>query len=190
MSGSRHTWHNNALPLLVCLLLSLNLSGCGWNPFHSSTTPSTPTLVEEAEDPIPQKEVSLFFNHGTIGELDTVNRTLPDDLNRQPIRFAVGELLKGPRPEEKKQGFFTEIPAGTELLGVSRHGSTITVDLSQKFTHGGGSTSMTQRIEELKRTVYALDKRHQLSVSVEGKPLELLGGEGLEVNDTLKRQAQ
>jgi spore germination protein GerM len=179
---------------LFSIALCVSLAGCGWNPFNttknnSPSSSTTETTTDEDNDTT-QKEVSVFFSRGTTGEPVDVLRPLPEELQKQPIRFAVGELLKGPSETEKKKGFFTEIPAGTELLGVSRHEAVITVDMSHKFASGGGSNSMTQRVEELKRTVYALDKKHQLRVSIEGKPLDVMGGEGLEVNDTLKRQLQ
>jgi len=179
---------------LLTVSLCVSLAGCGWNPFNNTknNSPSfstTETSTDEDNDTT-QKEVSVFFSRGSAGELVDVLRPLPEELQKQPIRFAVGELLKGPNETEKKKGFFTEIPSGTELLGVSRRQSVITVDMTKKFASGGGSTSMTQRVEQLKRTVYALDKKHQLRVSIEGKPLDVMGGEGLEVNDTLKRQLQ
>jgi spore germination protein GerM len=191
MHGLDSRWKRYRAPLAVLMITcSLGLSGCGWNPFASHPTPTTILPEETQEDVTPQKEVSIFFSHGTSGEMADVTRSLPTELRREPIRFAVGELLKGPRPEEKKQGFYSEIPAGTQLLGVNRHGSTLNIELSKKFASGGGSTSILQRVEELKRTVYALDRRRQLRVSIEGKPLDILGGEGLEVNDSLKRQIQ
>ena len=180
---------------LFTISLCVSLAGCGWNPFtnpnnNSSPSFSTTETTTDEDNDTTQKEVSVFFSRGSSGELVDVLRTLPEQLQKQPIRFAVGELLKGPNDTEKKQGFFTEIPAGTELLGVSRRDAVITVDMSKKFASGAGSNSMIQRVEELKRTVYALDKKHQLRVSIEGKPLDVMGGEGLEVNDSLKRQVQ
>ena len=172
------------LPLLVPILLSVTLTGCQWlNPSHNWTG---------QPDNRPKDVVSIFFSkaQGSQSIVEPVKRTVPFQEQAEPLPYAVKELLKGPTPEEKGQGFYSEIPKGTVLLGVHTKGETVTVDLSRQFESGGGSNSVTQRLEELKQTAYSVDNKHQLAISVEGKPLELLGGEGLEVPNTLKREAQ
>jgi spore germination protein GerM len=174
--------------LMLALLLPIGgagLSGCQWWPPAGG-----PGLVEEP--PSPRDIVTVFFSRGqdSSGQVANVLRPIPGDAREEPLRFALDELLKGPRPEEKSKGFYTEIPPGTRLLSLKRSNGAITVNLSRQFVSGGGSTSMTQRVEEIKRTVYSVDRRHQLNLAIEGKPLEVLGGEGLEVHDVLKRDAQ
>jgi spore germination protein GerM len=139
----------------------------------------------------PRDVVTVFFSkaQGSQSIVDDVARKLPEEAQAEPVQFALTELLKGPTPEEKTQGFYSEIPKGTKLLGVKAYDHTLTVNLSKQFTVGGGSTSMQQRVEEIKKTVYSVDSNHQLTLAVEGQPLESLGGEGLEVPGTLEREA-
>jgi spore germination protein GerM len=140
----------------------------------------------------PKDMVAVFFSkyQGNHSIVEAVTRQVPQADQDAPLQFALTELLKGPLPQEKSEGFYTEIPKGTQLLGVTEHGDTVTVNLSKQFTGGGGSNSMTQRLDELKQTSYAADSEHKLSIEVEGKPLETLGGEGLEVPETIKREQQ
>ena len=177
------------LPIAFIALLLPSLSGCNWWPQQQH--PVKPRTESEATTS-PRDIVTIFFSRsqGNQVQVADVARPIPDEVRREPLRFAVTELLKGPRPEEKKQGFYSEIPIGTRLLNINRRKGMLTVNLSKQFVSGGGSTSMTQRVEELKRTVYSIDSQHQLSLAIEGKPLELLGGEGLEVPDVLKRTTQ
>lgn len=170
--------------VLLASLGGMGLSGCNW---WRSTEPG---VVENA--PSPHDIVTIFFSRAqdSSGQVANVLRPVPGDAREEPLRFALDELLKGPRPEEKSKGFYSEIPPGTRLLSVKKSDGSITVNLSRQFVSGGGSTSMTQRVEEIKRTVYSVDRRHQLNLAVEGKPLETLGGEGLEVRDVLKRDVQ
>ena len=171
------------LVAFVFPLGGVGLSGCNWRPMG-------PGVAEDM--PSPSDIVTVFFSRGQENQAQVANviRPLPNDARQEPLRFALDELLKGPRPEEKSHGFYREIPQGTRLLSLRRSDGTVTVNLSRQFVSGGGSTSMTQRVEELKRTVYAVDRLHQLSLAIEGKPLETLGGEGLEVRDVLKRDVQ
>jgi len=140
--------------------------------------------------------VTIYFSktQGTESIVEDVARPLPTSTDVQtgadPLRYALTELLAGPTGDEKAQGFYSEIPAGTKLLGLTYDGDTVNVNLSKQFEEGGGSTTMQQRLEELKRTVYAVDNRHTLAVSVEGRLLEILGGEGLEVPPSVDRTPQ
>lgn len=170
-------------PLLVLLSAAVVLTGCQWFPHK---------LDWNGQAGGPKDVVTVFFSkyQGDHSIVEPVKRPVPKEAQADPAPYAVQELLKGPTPEEHNQGFYSEIPKGTKLLGVQSHDQSINVNLSKQFEAGGGSNSMTQRLEELKQTVYSVDNQHQLTVSVEGKPLEILGGEGLEVPGTLKRENQ
>jgi spore germination protein GerM len=178
-------------PILWLLIALLGLSLAAGMIF----TACKPHSVNDDPDhsmPVMRHSVSIFFSktQGSKSIVENVTRQLPTEHNLTPLKFALQELLKGPTPEEKSQGFYTEIPKGTQLLGLNRQSHTVIINLSHQFSSGGGSTSMTQRLEQVKQTVYAMDDSHHVNLSVEGKPLETLGGEGLEVPESLKREQQ
>ena len=161
----------------------------------SSLTACNPKVFDGAihgNNSISRDVVTVFFSkaQGNQSIVEDVVRKLPPQERNNPLEFALQELLKGPTPEEKNEGFYSEIPAGTKLLGVKQGKDSITINLSKQFTSGGGSTSMTQRLEQIKQTAYSLDSSHDVMLAVEGKPLETLGGEGLEVQESLKHNQQ
>lgn len=141
---------------------------------------------------MPRDVVTVFFSkyQGNKSIVEDVVRQLPEDAKSEPLRFALNELFKGPTPEEKSEGFYSEIPKGTKLLSLKKTDDAVNINLSRQFSTGGGSTSVDQRFQELKHTVYSVDSSHKITLSVEGKPLELLGGEGLEVQESLNREQQ
>jgi spore germination protein GerM len=170
--------------LLVMGIVLLTLAGCQWFKPHGGAL--------YGNNGRPRDAVTIFFSkyQGNQSVVDDVIRKLPPEAKSEPLQFALTELLKGPSPEEKSQGFYSEIPQGTKLLGLTQDNEAVTINLSKQFTNGGGSNSMEQRFEELKQTVFSIDSNHKINLDVEGKPLDLLGGEGLEVPDALKRQPQ
>lgn len=100
------------------------------------------------------------------------------------LEVAFNNLLAGP----KDATVSSEIPQGTKLRSLSVKNDSVYVDLSAEFTSGGGSSSMTGRLGQVVYTATSLKPDAKVWISVEGKPLEVLGGEGLEVSQPSTRQ--
>ena len=100
------------------------------------------------------------------------------------LTAAVNQLLAGPQPSDGS----TTIPSGTKLRSLTVEKDGIHVDLSKDFTTGGGSASMTGRLAQILYTTTSLEPSTPVWFSVEGKPLETLGGEGLVLEQPLTRQ--
>ncbi len=95
---------------------------------------------------------------------------------------AVAVLLAGPSADESAAGLLSVIPDGTTLHGVEVAGNSATVDLSAAFESGGGSLSMMLRVSQVVFTVTQFDGIDTVYFRLDGQPIEMLGGEGLDVN--------
>jgi spore germination protein GerM len=81
------------------------------------------------------------------------------------------------------------IPPGTKILGVKVEKDAVRVNLSEQFTSGGGSASMIGRLGQVVYTATTLKPTSQVYIEVNGKQLDVLGGEGLELEQPLTRES-
>jgi spore germination protein GerM len=81
------------------------------------------------------------------------------------------------------------IPKRTRLLALNLKEDGIHVNLSDDFTSGGGSSSMIGRVGQVVYTATSLDKNAKVYIEVNGKLLDVLGGEGLELEQPLTRDS-
>jgi len=175
----------------------LAAAGAAWWAMNSVNPPTTPppvtsTTPTAAPPPVvqatpEQQQAQVYWLKDTNSHLElvpesvTVAAAQPDAI----LKTAFDNLLAGPRDTASS----STIPAGTKLRSVNVMQDGVHVDLSQEFTTGGGSASMTSRVAQVLYTATALQPNAQVWINVEGKPLTLLGGEGLEMSQPMTRQS-
>ena len=169
--------------------------GAAWwhwqNASDPRTSPSPTTSSSPSPSPVQsqaQQKVTIYWLKNTGNKLERVPETITTDA-QQPddaLETAFTSLLAGPKDATT---FSTTIPQGTKLLGLQMKQDGIHVNLSKEFTNGGGSASMTGRVAQVIYTATTLEPSAQVWIEVEGKPIETLGGEGLELQQPLTRQS-
>ena len=100
------------------------------------------------------------------------------------LTAAFGHLLSSPENTD----LVSSIPKGTKVQALSVENNGVYIDLSEEFTYGGGSASMIGRLGQVIYTASSLEPDVKVWIFVGGKPLEILGGEGLEVSQPITRQ--
>jgi spore germination protein GerM len=103
----------------------------------------------------------------------------------EALEVAFQQLVAGP----DNDAFVSEIPAGTELLGVTRTDNGVYVNLSEEFESGGGSMSMIGRLAQVIYTATSLNPDAPVWLQIDGNTLDVLGGEGLVLDQPMTRQS-
>ncbi|MDB9526836.1 GerMN domain-containing protein [Oscillatoria sp. CS-180] len=140
----------------------------------------------EADVTSPRQEATLYWlsSEGDAVALNSSSIELPAEASSSDtLELAFASLMDGP----ESAGAATGIPPETELLALSVESEGVYVNLSEDFTYGGGSASMIGRLAQVVYTATALEPESPVWLSVEGEPLTLLGGEGLEVRQPITR---
>jgi spore germination protein GerM len=167
--------------------------GAAWWHWHSTqtSTVNTPETTRVKPTPSPslsteQKAAAYWLqDSGSSQKLVPTTITTTADQPSTALEAAFNSLLTGP----KDQAVSTTIPEGTKLLGLRTEQDGVHVNLSKEFTTGGGSAAMTGRVAQVIYTATSMQPTAQVWIEVEGKPLEVLGGEGLELQQPLTRQS-
>jgi immunoglobulin-like protein involved in spore germination/sporulation and spore germination protein len=99
---------------------------------------------------------------------------------------AVDALLEGPSASERSAGVATQIPDGTQLLGLIVDDGIATVDLTSEYESGGGTASMTMRLAQVVCTLDQFPSVKGVLFQLDGRPVDVLGGEGIVIDHPLR----
>jgi spore germination protein GerM len=151
-------------------------------PAQPATT--TPPATAKAIPVTTSAQVFWLTSTSTTTELVPVPVASTTKGDKQAdLNEAFTTLLAGPSSPNTSSA----IPQNTQLRNLTLKEDGVYIDLSKEFTSGGGSASMIARLAQVLYTATSIDANAKVWLSVDGQPLEVLGGEGLEVPQPLTR---
>ena len=100
---------------------------------------------------------------------------------------AVNALLAGPNGGEIARTISTEIPAGSQLLGITIEGGIATVDLSSEFESGGASGAVGTRVAEVVYTVTQFSNVKSVVIEIEGEAKQVFSSQGTALSQPISR---
>jgi len=130
------------------------------------------------------KTITVWFVRPEGEELELVPVERPR-AGKEPIKAAVEQLLKGPDSSESEKGIASEIPRGTILLSMERTDGGIDLNLSHRFSAGGGPASMQARLDQVQKTIASVAGDDKVYLSVEGERLSAAKLDGLEIKQPI-----
>ncbi len=150
---------------------------------------SVPTVNQITQPPTATRAVdgqlAVYWIEASKNKLIAVPIAIKAKSNTEAIASVLNTLIADNPPEST---LYSAIPANTKVLSVVTKNKEIRINLSKDFTKGGGSASMQGRIIQVLYTATSLELDAKVYLSVEGKSLKYIGGEGLEVPQPMTRK--
>jgi spore germination protein GerM len=142
--------------------------------------PDSPTQPDD----VAIAQVYVLTLNDTAIELMPVSLEIDASDPEAILTAAFEQLLAGELTDDSR---FSAIPEGTVLQSLSVEADGVYLSLSDEFTQGGGSASMQGRLGQVIYTATSVDEEAAVWISVESEPLEVLGGEGLLIDQPMTR---
>ncbi len=189
------------LGIVLAALLGVIVASCGSGSDAGSAGP-VPTVGSTGTEPIPTAtsedgeggsetepgaepiRFQVWFHRGE--QLFVVSRTASP--TPRIGTAALESLLAGPDDAERVEGLQTQIPDGTQLLGLTIDKGVASVDLTSEYESGGGSASMSMRLAQVVFTLTQFPTISSVQFALDGEPIEVLGGEGVVIDHPLTRK--
>jgi len=157
-------------------------------PNPQSSAPASINQVTQSPPPATRAvdgQLAVYWIESSKNKLIAVPIAIKAQSNDEAIASVINMLITENPPESE---LYSAIPTNTKVLSATTKNKEIRINLSKAFTSGGGSASMQGRIIQVLYTATTLEPDAKVFLSVEGKPLKLIGGEGLEVPQPMTRK--
>jgi spore germination protein GerM len=165
------------------------------NPQLQPVSPETEQSDRPARVRVPGSESELWFvQDERLSPGETyMGGALPanlatDDPVAQNAAFWLRILFAGAMGPYQEAGDTSAIPDGTELLGVSRDGSVLSVDVSSRFESDDGNLSMQLRVAQIVYTATQFEDIDAVRILIDGESVDSIGAEPIVLSEPLTRR--
>ncbi len=152
-------------------------------------------LEEDVEEQKPEVVEFEYVNVYFIGKNEhdeevykAVKREYNKDVDGSKIRFAVNALVRGPKPDEKLRGVYTEVPMDAKVINITEQSDKVIVNLNSAFVTGGGTESLYKRLYQLIKTA-KLNSNLPVYLYIDGQRADVVGGEGIMLSQPLSNSS-
>ncbi len=142
---------------------------------------------DEVEPQKPKEYVDIVFigqNENNEEVYKIVKREYDPDIDGSKIKYAISSLILGPKQNEKAKGVYSEIPGGTEIIGVQERPDKVIINLSSQFEYGGGTDSVYKRLFQLIKTARKNTEK-PVYLYIDGRQADVIGGDGIMLTQPL-----
>ena len=169
--------------LWILAIAAMILVGCDEETIQSGGNDTTKD--EQTETVAESTEPRVYWIEDTGDRLELVAEPMPE--TKANKAETLDQLLTKLTEGNVEGDRITALPENTKIISHDIQDKGIVINLSEAFTSGGGSSSMISRLGQVLYTATSFDPKANVWFEVEGEPLELLSGEGLEVAQPMTR---
>lgn len=149
--------------------------------------------VTETQKPevVEVQYVNVYFigkNEHNEEVYKAVKREYSQDVDGSKLRFAVNALVRGPKPDERARGVYTEVPMDSKVINITEQSDKVIVNLNSAFVTGGGTESLYKRLYQLIKTV-KLNSNLPVYLYIDGQRADVVGGEGIMLSQPLSNSS-
>ena len=178
--------------VVAAVLYGLNIMNPG-EISPDDVTVNERTTEEEIQKPenIEKEYVNVFFigkNENNEEVYRAVKRVYNENVDGSKVKYAITSLVLGPKPAEKSSGIYTEIPANTQILGITEKPDKVIINLSSAFATGGGTESVYKRLFQLIKTAKRNTEK-AVFLYIEGQQADVIGGDGIMITQPLSENS-
>ncbi len=155
----------------------------------SQRTVEEEPVIEEKRNNT-KEYINIFFigkNSKNEEVYKAVKRVYNKEIDGSKIRFAINELVRGPKMEEQRKGVYTELPAGVEILNITEQADRVIVNFTAAFNMGG-TEGIYKRLYQLIKTC-KLNTEKPVYLYIEGKKADVIGGDGIMITQPLSEKS-
>lgn len=158
----------------LAALVGVGAAACG-NPSPKPTPSPTAQPLPSTPAPAGTLDLGIYLMRSQL--IAVSHRDVPK--TKAVASAAVKTLLGGTNSSEQASGLTTEVPAGTQLLGINLAGGTATVDLSPTFVSTGSTYSVLARLAQVTFTVTQFPTVDRVTFHIGGKAVRTIGPAGV-----------
>ena len=177
--------------IMIAVAVRYGLSALAPSEISPDDVTVSERTQEESEFQQPQAKEKVYVNVFFIGQNENheevykaVKREYNEDIDGSKLKFAINSLVAGPKTTERSKGVYTEIPAGTNVLGIKEFPDKAVINLSSEFETGGGTDSLYKRLYQLIKTAKN-NSDVPVYLYIDGKRADVIGGEGIMLSQPL-----
>lgn len=153
-------------------------AGKGYLVLQKDNPSGLPQYDKEFKMPVVLKvtettTVKVYFNNSNLDPEISCNKVFPVEREIPKTgavaTAAIDELFLGATEQEKSQGYFSAIPAGSKLNSISINNGVASVDFNEITESGGGSCSMAARVAQITQTLLQFPTVESVKLLVNGR---------------------
>ena len=136
-------------------------------------------------------DVQLYFYKADRSDLrlHRVNRKVSLTGSESIEEAAFRHLFAGPTGDERLKNFLDSFPDKPKISSVKKNGARMVINFKTQFGKGLSHQMVRSQLRQLFETAKQFEGVSQLSLSLNHKPLQTLGGDGLVIPEIIDRKS-